>query len=246
MPQAQILATEKASVADNYDNFFEVVLADTQELLDRVHKIRYQVYCVENRFEDPAENPGGYEIDAYDERSVQSLLIHRQSEEVAGTVRLILPSGDAAAPDFPIQNACANLRVWPEQLMPAASTAEISRFTMAKNFRRRVGDAQYANTGTQADKGAKRAGDRRSSPFIMLGLVRALVKMSEANNITHWCAIMDPPLLRLLSRIGGVHFIPLGPLVDYHGWRQPCYGRTSEIYAAFRKQCPDLWHAVAR
>ncbi len=246
MPQARTFAGEKASAADNYNSFFEVVLADTQELLDRVHKIRYQVYCVENPFEDPAENPGGYEIDVYDERSVQSLLIHRQSEEVAGTVRLILPSGDAAAPDFPIQTACADLRVWPENLMPAASTAEISRFTMAKSFRRRIGDKQYANGGGQADKGPKRAGNRRSSPFIMLGLVRAMVKMSEANGITHWCAVMDPPLLRLLSRIGGVHFTPVGPMVDYHGWRQPCYGKCSEIYAAFRKRRPDMWRAVAR
>lgn len=246
MPQAHILTREKTSVADNYDSFFEVVLADTQELLDRVHKIRYQVYCVENPFEDPAENPGGYEIDVYDERSVHSLLIHRQSGEVAGTVRLILPSGDAGGPDFPIQTACADLRVWPEKLMPAASTAEISRFTMAKNFRRRIGDTQYANATNQADKGSRKAGNRRSSPFIMLGLVRAMVKMSEANGITHWCAVMDPPLLRLLSRIGGVHFIPLGPLVDYHGWRQPCYGKTSEIYAAFRKRRPDMWYAVTR
>lgn len=245
MPRARTFASEKASFADNYDSFFEVVLADTRELLDRVHKIRYQVYCVEKPFEDPAENPGGYELDAYDERSVHSLLIHRQSGEIAGTVRLILPSGDAGGPDFPIQTACADLCVWPEQLMPAASTAEISRFTISKQFRRRVSDTLYADAGMRNSNGIAKPRNRRLLPEVTIGLLRAIVQMSRENGITHWCAIMEPTLLRLLSRMG-VYLDPVGALVEYHGWRQPCHGKFAEVFEALRQRRPEIWYAVAR
>src|SRR3954454_1724840 len=39
--------------------------------------------------------------------------------------------------------------------------------------------------------------------------------------LTHWCALMEPSLVRLLYATG-VHFAPLGPMVDAYGRRQPC------------------------
>src|SRR5438105_15192774 len=74
-----------------YPNHFDVIRADTPALLDRVYEIRYQVYCLENAFEDPAQNLGGREIDGDDDRAAHVLLIHRESGEAAGTARVIFP-----------------------------------------------------------------------------------------------------------------------------------------------------------
>ena len=34
----------------SFQQYFEIVIADTDELLENVYKIRYQVLCVQNTF----------------------------------------------------------------------------------------------------------------------------------------------------------------------------------------------------
>lgn len=80
-----------------YDRHFIVVPADTPELLDAVHALRYQVYCVEHAFEDPTEQLGGRERDRFDAQSVHAALIAKSSGSVVGCVRLVLPERGAAA-----------------------------------------------------------------------------------------------------------------------------------------------------
>ena len=75
---------------DTFQQHFSVVPADTQELSFKAHALRYQVYCIENPFEDPGQHPNGKEMDQYDHRSVQSLVNHMGSGDAVGCVRLIL------------------------------------------------------------------------------------------------------------------------------------------------------------
>ena len=86
-------APKKERLLDVYHSYFDCLSADSSELLEEAFKLRYQVYCVENAYEDPAENPNGLEVDEYDYHSVHSVLIHRPTGLVAGTVRMILPRG---------------------------------------------------------------------------------------------------------------------------------------------------------
>src|SRR5438067_13918716 len=81
-----------------YRENFEVVRASTPSLLDQVYRLRYQVYCVENDYEHPGRQAEGRETDIYDDRSVHALLIHRRSDAVTGTVRVILPGKDREPP----------------------------------------------------------------------------------------------------------------------------------------------------
>jgi len=66
-----------------YNEHFDVVRADTRALLDQAYRLRYQVYCVENPFESPAEQVNGRETDLDDDRSVHALLVHRRSGAMA-------------------------------------------------------------------------------------------------------------------------------------------------------------------
>src|SRR5579863_9500193 len=79
------------SLTGSYNSYFDIVRADTPALLDAAFRLRYQVYCVENPFENAAEHSDGRERDADDDRSIHTLLVHRRTGIVAGTARVILP-----------------------------------------------------------------------------------------------------------------------------------------------------------
>jgi N-acyl amino acid synthase of PEP-CTERM/exosortase system len=236
----QSASPETYSLTDLYNRYFKVVPANTPARLEAAYRLRYQVYCVENPFENPAEHPEELESDAYDDHSVHSLLIHRPSGAVAGTVRLVLPRYDKA---LPITHVCDHPMLSDRSAIPAASTAEISRFAISKEFRRRATDRLGADYALVERPAALDGMDRRVIPHITLGLMKAIVKMSWKHEITHWTAVMEPALLRLISRLG-IEFSPLGPMVQYHGLRQPCYGEANVVLAGLRLHRPEAWALI--
>jgi N-acyl-L-homoserine lactone synthetase len=193
-----------------------IELADTPELIREAHRLRYQVYCIERGYKLDGD---GLEIDAYDVRARHVVLCHRQSGEVLGTVRLVLPSAESPAHSFPLQHVC---QVVLDEHLPIDRTAEVSRFALPK----------------------QRHGISRASAAVMrLGLVQGLVRISHELALTHWCAVMEPALLRLLQTTA-IHFDPLGAPVDYHGLRQPCYADIDAILARMAQDCTEVWAFV--
>src|SRR4051812_17676770 len=59
-----------------YNSVFSSSIADTPEDRDESFRVRFQVYCIDNGFEDPANNPDGLEHDCFDSHSVHSVLTH--------------------------------------------------------------------------------------------------------------------------------------------------------------------------
>src|SRR5712672_2387785 len=110
-----------------YTRHFDVVRADTSALLDRVYAIRYQVYCVENAFEDPAENFGEREMDPDDDHAAHILLIHRETGEAAGTARVIFSDTSNHRP-LPVEAVLDPAGKCLFGRLPLASTGEVSRF----------------------------------------------------------------------------------------------------------------------
>jgi N-acyl amino acid synthase of PEP-CTERM/exosortase system len=226
--------TAEGDLSRTVDQSYYCLAADASPLREMAYRLRYQVYCIENEFEDPADNPGGLEIDAFDFHSTHKLLVHGESGLVAGVVRLILPSGKRDATPFPFDQMLAPMEV-PRDILPLSSTAEISRFAVSRQFRMAFSSE---NGGTLRQK-------NQMMGNISLGLMRALVQMASENGITHLCAVMEPALLRMLSRLG-IHFEPLGPSVDYHGVRQPCYTGTEQLLERTWAERPDIWRLLTR
>ena len=73
-----------------------------------------------------------------------------------------------------------------------------------------------------------------------LGLVQALVRMSMQQGITHWLAVMEPKLLRMLAAMA-IHFEPLGGMVEHHGWRQPCFCNLADVLQRVKTERPTFW-----
>jgi len=61
--------------------------------------------------------------------------------------------------------------------------------------------------------------------------------------MTHICAVMEPTLLRMLRRLGMV-MPSIGPVVEYHGLRQPCYGHLDTGLARVWIQRPEVWELL--
>jgi N-acyl amino acid synthase of PEP-CTERM/exosortase system len=223
-----------------YQKLFVSIPADTPELQHEAYRLRYQVYCVERQFEDPGQNPGGLECDEYDSHSVQALLLHRDSQRTVGTIRLVLHKPGARCGTLPFHSVCHDPKLRDPDLLPFETTAELSRFAISKSFRQRDGDAAYGRVYGPEEL---MCDPRRVIPHLTLGLMTAALRMGNTYGVEHVCAIMEPALLRLVERFG-LYFNPIGPLVEYHGLRQPCYANVEELIAGIEAVRPDVWEVV--
>jgi N-acyl amino acid synthase of PEP-CTERM/exosortase system len=54
---------------------------------------------------------------------------------------------------------------------------------------------------------------------------------------------MEPMLLRMLDRMG-IHFRPIGPVVNHHGLRQPSWCYIPTVLEELRFEHRDYWEVV--
>ena len=224
-------------LASEYERHFEVVRASTPALLQKAYRLRYQVYCVERPFEDPEQQIDGCETDKYDDRSVHTLLIHRKTGEVAGTSRIILPR---KGEPLPIATLLGGAELHKLVEFPFARTGEISRFAVSKQFRQRCSEDRCADIGFGSNNGTHESGERRLMPHITLGLLKGMFDICLDYNITHLAAVMEPALIRIVSRLG-LEFRAIGGLVEHHGQRQPCIAQISDLVERSREREGLVW-----
>jgi N-acyl amino acid synthase of PEP-CTERM/exosortase system len=224
-----------------YDRYFTVVPADTPDLLDAAHALRYQVYCVEHAFEDPREQIGEREMDKYDAHSVHAVLIAKQTAKVVGCVRLILPRHGDGAVSLPMRQLLSPQDQERLDRFPDHRTAEISRYAISKMYRRRQGEELYPDVGPFNIPSNEL---RRLMPHMSLGLLLGVGRVAAQHGIDTVCAAMAPPLLRLLERFG-LEFEPLGPLIEYHGPRQPCVAGCEQLLAGMAERNSNYYEVVA-
>lgn len=234
-----------------FNQFFELVHADTDELRMQVYLLRYQVYVLETGFETVSDCRSGadanghaivWEQDVFDERSDHYLLRHRRTGVYAATARLILPSPQDVTAPYPIELHCAlENRVTDDAIR--ARLCEISRFAVSKVFKRRIGElGSLAGVANDIEIYFEED-ERRVLPHISLGLFSAVMRMAHEHRVTHCYAVMEPALLRLLGRFGIV-FNRIGPDVDYHGLRVPCLMTAEEALPNIKKVAPSVWDLI--
>jgi len=117
--------------------------------------------------------------------------------------------------------------------LPRHSIAEVSRFSISRQLRRQGSDG---SSSPQSDTNV-------CGPLMRLGLFRGLVHMSITHGITYWCAVMEPTLLRMFHAMA-IRPEPLGPMVDFHGQRQPCYLDLHEMLDTMARERPAMWEVL--
>lgn len=256
--QARSLATKNmGELIEGFSRHFEIVSAQTDEQIKESWKLRYQVYSVENQFEKAADCPDQLERDEYDAHSAHCLLMHRASGLMVGTVRLVLPKPRELDTLFPIEKHCESsfnttesgfrtATSFDRASLPRQSLAEISRFAISKEFKKRLHDQKHVWGPPDIQGNLEQEMDdleRRLIPHITIGLFAAIVRMSAEHGISHWYAVMEPALLRLLRQFS-IRFQPIGPLMDYHGKRYPCVAVAEDVLAQMELGCPEVWRLI--
>lgn len=88
-----------------FHRYFNTVFAYSDLLRREVFRIRYDVYCEELRFAEPARFPERQETDEYGPYLLHCLLRHEPSGTFAGCVRLVLP--ESPSDPLPFEWLCA-------------------------------------------------------------------------------------------------------------------------------------------
>lgn len=234
-----------------FNEYFELVHADTDELRRQVYLLRFQVYVLETGFERvddcvciDVDGNGRvcWEEDEFDARSDHYLVRHRRTGVYAATARLILPDSQSIEAPFPIELHCTLDRPV-HSASDRGRLGEISRFAVSKIFKRRIGEAGTLAGVADNVEMYFEDHERRVLPHISLGLFAAVMRMAHDHGITHCYAVMEPALLRLLGRFG-VIFNRIGRDVEYHGLRVPCLGTMDEALPNIQRVCPPVWDLI--
>lgn len=231
------------SFIDTFNEYFDMVPAVSDELKNEVYKLRYQVYCLETGFAKIDAHPNGIESDEFDNNSIHYLIRHRKSNSYAATTRLILPNISNKDNLFPIEEHTEFYNDDILKNIPRDNLAEVSRFCVSKEFKRRKKEIGTL-TGIDSDWEQDITEDeRRVFPHITIALISCLIKISDENGIYYWYAVMEPALIRFLSSLG-IYFVSIGPITDYHGKRQPCMIKVSDLLVGVANKNPILWDMI--
>lgn len=232
-----------------YHKTFEIVPAETEAQAEEVFRLRYQVYCRENGFIDPAMTKSELERDIYDRHALHALLMHRPSGRPVGTVRVILPRLDHPERSFPLQNVCDHPLLYdPERLQ---RTCEISRLCMTKAFRKRPDDSALLPAYTEADwekppksKDQQVVYFRRMIPYAPLGLLMGAFEMALDNGITDCFCVMDSTQLYAMGRIGlDCEF--LGSPIEFFGEQQPVLMNIRNVLTKMKEDNEPCWDIIS-
>ncbi|SER75221.1 N-acyl amino acid synthase, PEP-CTERM/exosortase system-associated [Nitrosomonas sp. Nm51] len=252
-------------MSETYNTFkraFNLIEANTPALRREVYQLRYQVFCLHYKYLPASSYPDGLEKDEYDQRSVHMLIQFIPTGKFVGTVRLILPDQSNPESLFPIElNTQIDPALFRFNVTTRKYTAEISRFLISPDFDRRKQNRrkpseqnQPSNSATTAQSAAnhnpvdeRRKGERRNSDrrclSIYMVLMAAVVRMSAANDIRYWLSAMDPALNRLVG-FSGMRIDPIGPVVNYHGLRQPHFGEINDVLTRTYKRNYGAWEVI--
>lgn len=246
---AALQTIQQKTFYQDYWRAFDLIHAQTDELKERAFRLRYDVFCKENAFEKAGGADGGaqgLEFDAYDPRAFHYLLVHRDSGEDAGTVRILLANEQDPRQSFPLQGVCDHPLLGIDSKV--LRLAEFSRLCMARRFRRRPLDgkilpAYYETETGDAAKGLSRF-FRRHIPYAPLGLMRAAFETALEFNVPDVITAMDTTHLRTMKRIGFSYRV-LGPRIDYHGGQQPIIFNIKHVLDNMVIEKPECWEIVS-
>ena len=207
------------------DVFFQILqtgmsveMAETADAIREAQALRHQVFCLERKlFDMPSTS---LDQDPFDP-TARHIVVRRNADgEAVATARIVRTQTTQDGIALPMHKYCSPTLF---SSLPLQSVGEISRFAISKQAR-----------------GAAAA----SGPAMRLLLLRGILQASQAMGLTHWCALMEPSLIRLLSATG-LQFNAVGPAVEAYGLRQPCWARIDQAVTAGRTSHPHFYQAVA-
>lgn len=237
-------AQSRLDVLNHFHRVFAEAPATEPEEIAEAFRLRYQVYCLDRGYESADNCLEGMEKDFYDEYALHSLLREQTSEAVLGTVRLVLPpAGPTWFAGMPLADYAPLEAIEVIKNLPRGTTAEVSRFAITRSAREILRESRTGSGCRSATDESEPTIGEKLLPYMSLGLIRGLVRLSILHGVTHWCLAAEPSLLRRL-RSYGLHFQNAGPLVEHRGLRQVCYADLEELLDQAADERPEFWEIL--
>jgi len=201
------------------DNF-EVILADDKWGRHIHHQLRYQVFCLETEYEDPAQFPDGEEKDEWDDEAAHFIVKERGSGQWVAAMRLVLPS----ARNLPIEK---RVPIETSLRRDQRHSAEISRLCMVGHYRRRLQGRAMPCSDASSDKNTKSDGARseiirqQRTAEILKVLLKAAVAVSCEKAVAYWYMLTTRGLAKVAGNVLPMEMRVAGPSCLHRGERYP-------------------------
>jgi N-acyl amino acid synthase of PEP-CTERM/exosortase system len=235
----------RSPISEKFHHYFEVTPAYVEALIRQAKRIRYQVYYQDMSNNKTYSDYAVIEEDEYDRRSIHCIIRYRKSSAFAGAIRIILPDLTNTKKIFPIEkNENIIKDIFEHLFINRENIAEISPIVVAKEFKKRKGEANTISGVSPYLEIKNYINDERSIfPHISLGLFAATFITSAEYGITHWYALLEPPLMRLLETFE-MYFSPIGPPIKELGTQIPTIASVNELLLAIQDKRPDYWEFI--
>lgn len=212
---------ESSSLLQHFCQYFELRPARTLLDKQKAYHLRYQVYCEEFGFKNPADYDEQLETDIFDEKAEHVILIHKATGLTVGCLRLVFADPGLNPIGLPIQHYCHNAvdpRLFDFTQQESCRYAEVSRLAVHQAFRRRTNEKMTPSAVGKTD--FESLSKEREFPHIPLSMFLAASALGETHGLDYVVVMMEPRLARLL-KLCGIHFQAIGNVIDYHGLRAP-------------------------
>lgn len=229
------------NLAENFQSYFRVIYANSDELLKQVFKIRYDVFCTELQLEKGC--PKDVERDEFDDYAYHFLLQHRRTGEYAGTVRFVIPPGNRKNLLLPFEKYCLpafNREIVDPSSLARGSFGEVSRLAVPARFRKRAGESGKPYI-VDAINPPNRKEEKRLFPYISVGLYLTCAALFVYRQLDYAFVMAEPRLARNMARIG-IKFAQAGDVVDYHGQRAPFYITQKMLAENLKPEIMELFY----
>ena len=211
---------------------YDFYLSDTDAGKSIHFALRYQVYCLREKYEDPSHHRNYLEQDVFDRMSVHFIARSRITGEWLGAMRLII----GPAQNLPVTNiSTVNLSMLSE--VNDHNVAEASRLCtlLPRHLRSNLSLKRMNPSPLSSQKN----GTLQAS-HISLGLIRAARQYCLQHDITHCFFLISDPLARMLRRLG-MEIQAVGSPCQHRGWRSPYIHNVRTGYQAMSVRSPELY-----
>lgn len=214
---------------------YDFYLADTDGAKSIHYNLRYQVYCLREKFEEPSNFPSFLEQDKYDNRSAHFIARSRATGEWLGAMRLIVASVDK----LPI-STLASLDTNQVAAVMRKRAAEASRLCTLMPTSVRGRFASHPETAKRYIAPHRLVSNALHASTIAVGLIGAARQYCLRHDISHCFFLISEPLARILRRLG-MDIQPVGSPCLHRGWRRPYIHNVRTGYRAMSARSPQLY-----
>lgn len=191
---------ETFSVANDFNERYQITIANTDGLRKDVYRLRHQIFCENLGYE--MDQHDGLESDEYDNDSLHVLLRERVSEIPVGCFRLVMPqrTGRIWLPFdlYGVPHVDRSLFNWNH--VNHARSIEVSRLALLA-----------PNNRSALSKG-------ESTPYLATALFYGVTSMIVRLNVENVFMVIEPCLGRLTARFG-IKLDQISPAFEYYGQR---------------------------